>query len=132
MNLETDRLRISKFFEQDWAMLQEIVIDKEHSTYAYMDHTWPTGDDQIKEICNGFAKGDEFLAVRTKQDNQLIGFVCLNNTDNPKNKNLGYCLHSSHQGQGFAFEACAALIKHAFEIQDIETISTGNSMFDLY
>lgn len=128
MNIETDRLRITNFDGNDWQALQEIVIDKESSEYAYMDHAWPTDSEKIKEICNWFSQGDEFLAVRIKEGNLLVGFVSLNNTDIPKEKNLGYCLHSSHQGQGFAFEACAALIKNAFENEGIEKIGTGTGL----
>lgn len=128
MNLETKRLRLTNFNGEDWQVLQNIAADKENSHYAYMDHAWPTDNDKIKEVCNWFSQGDGFLAVRIKEGNLLIGFVCLNNTDSPKVKNLGYCLHSSHQGQGFAFESCAELIKNAFENEGIEKIVTGTGL----
>lgn len=128
MNLVTKRLRLNNFHMQDWLALQNIAIDKESSPYAYMDHAWPTCDDKIKEICNWFSKGDEFLAIRTKEEKLLIGFASMNNSNSSNVKNLGYCLLSNHQSQGFAFEACAALIKHAFEVQHIETISTGTGL----
>lgn len=128
MNLETDRLRITNFDGNDWQALQEIIFDKENSQFAHMDHTWPTDSEKIKEICNWFSQGDEFLAVRIKVENLLVGFVSLNNTDVPKVKNLGYCLHSSHQGQGIALEACAALVKNAFENEGIEKIVIGTGL----
>jgi RimJ/RimL family protein N-acetyltransferase len=128
MYLETDRLIIKNFYEQDWEMLQNIIVDKESSPFAYMDHAWPTGNQQMKEICNWFCKNDEFFAVWTKQENCIIGFVCLNNTDGPKVKNLGYCLHSRHQGNGYAFEACTKLINQAFENGSTETITTGTGI----
>ncbi|MBP7732519.1 MAG: GNAT family N-acetyltransferase [Caldisericia bacterium] len=128
MNTETDRLRIINFDGDDWQALQKTIIDKEKSKYAHMDHTWPTDSEKIKEICNWFSQGDEFLAVRTKDEDLLIGFICLNNTDSPKVKNLGYCLHSSHQGKGFALEACTALLKKAFENEEIEKIITGTGL----
>jgi [ribosomal protein S5]-alanine N-acetyltransferase len=128
MNLETTRLTIDNFAPEDWPALQELVADKEKSRFAFMDRAWPTDDEKIREICAWFAGGDDFLAVRTKPERELIGFVCLNPEENPKVRNLGYCLHSKFQGKGLAFEACCALIEYAFTTLNLTKIVTGTGL----
>ncbi len=131
MNIKTQRLTINNFTDSDWLALKSIAIDKEKSPFAHMDETWPTDDDKIKGICTWFASGDQFFALRKKPDGELIGFVCLNPNENPKARNTGYCIHSNHQSNGYAFEACKALIGNAFENPEIEKIITGTGLSNI-
>lgn len=131
MNIETQRLTLNNFKTSDWQALREIATDKDNAPFAFMDDTWPTDDEKIKEICSWFADGDQFLAVRIKQSDELIGFVCLNPDENPKARNIGYCIHSKHQSNGYAFEACKALIGSAFENFEIEKIVTGTGISNI-
>ena len=128
MKLEITRLTIDNFSAQDWLALQELVMDKESSPFAFMDQSWPTDSEKIRDICAWFAGGDDFLAVRAKPDRELIGFVCLNREEDSLVRNLGYCLHSKYHGKGFAFEACCALIDQAFETQNVTKIVTGTGL----
>jgi RimJ/RimL family protein N-acetyltransferase len=128
MELETESLLINNFSKQDCLDLHKLSLDKEKSQYYYMDHAFPTDIASIKDICDWFSKTDEFLAIRIKNNNNFIGFVSLNNTDDKKIKNLGYCLHSDYHGKGFATQACRRILNHAFNNLDCEKISSGTGI----
>ena len=60
MNIETEKIIIRKFKAEDWKDLQEIAISKENSPFTDADHTWPTEDNEIKKVCDYFAKEHQF------------------------------------------------------------------------
>ncbi|HEX2908965.1 MAG TPA: GNAT family N-acetyltransferase, partial [Phototrophicaceae bacterium] len=81
-----------------------------------------------KKITEWLASGDNYRAVCLKDTGQLIGFVSLNDEDGqPQTLNLGYIFNFDYHGQGFATEACRAIISNAFERPSIQTIIAGTA-----
>jgi len=53
-----------------------------------------------------------------------IGSVCLWNIEYDKKiAEIGYSLEKAYRGRGYAYEACKAVIQHAFSDMNIETVT---------
>lgn len=125
--LETSRLLMRNFVQEDWPPLQEMIIQYMSSLYAVYDHQWPTSEEEIKGICSWFAGGDNYLAIRLKEDDRFIGYICLNPTDENGVYHVGYCLNFNYHGNGYAFESCKALVTYAFSELKALKIVTGTA-----
>jgi RimJ/RimL family protein N-acetyltransferase len=125
--LQTNRLLIRNFRASDWEALHAMICLYQASELAAYDQPWPTSPEQIKSITEWFAGGDGFLAVCLKGAGQLIGFVALNEEphDGKPVFNLGYVFHSDYHGQGYASEACRAVLAHAFERLQAQRVVSG-------
>ncbi len=126
--LETERLLIRNFGVGDWEALHEIISQHASSELAAYDQQWPTAPEEIKKITEWFASGDSYLAVCLKATGRLIGFVALN-PERGDNRafNLGYIFHLDYRGQGYATEACRAVLAHAFDGLQARRVVTGTA-----
>lgn len=127
MNIQTKRLIINNFAQDDWKALKEIILQYESSPYAVYDHQWPTSDDEIKGIVEWFASEDSFLAVRLKKSDMLIGYVSLSGLEKSGEFNIGYCFNFKFHNKGYATESCQALIDYAFMNLKAERLVTGTA-----
>ncbi len=127
--METARLIIRNFAISDWEALHAMVLQYESSEYAVYDRMWPTAADEVKKIAESFARGESYLAVCRKDTGRFIGFVALSQEQDPNCRayELGYVFNSDHHGQGFATEACRAVIAHAFERLAADRVNTGTA-----
>lgn len=130
INIKTQRLVIRNFLYEDWVQLQEIIIDKEASEYAVYDHQFPTSDIEVQEIAKWFSQSDSFLAVYLESAKRIIGFIALNG-ETATEKDLGYCICSTYQGQGYASEACTAVIDYVFDTMGTERLTSGTANANL-
>jgi RimJ/RimL family protein N-acetyltransferase len=126
ITIRTKRLVIRNFVFEDWVELQEIIIDKETSEFAVFDHQFPTSDIEVQEIAKWFSQGDNFLAVYLESDRRLIGFIALNG-ETAAEKDLGYCICTAYQRQGYASEACTAVIDYAFYTLGTGRLTSGTA-----
>ena len=126
--IRTERLQLRNFVPEDFRDLQEIIIDKEASDYAVYDHEFPAGDEAVMKITERFSMGDKFLAVWLPEAEKVIGFVCLNGED--RKLDLGYCFHSKFGGQGYATEACRAVVSHAFSTLKVDSLESGTALLN--
>lgn len=55
-------------------------------------------------------------------ESKLIGNIALKRTDIENIREIGYWIHGDYINMGYATEACSALIKVVFEIDDVERI----------
>ena len=74
------------------------------SEYAVYDEQFPTDNDSLHSILNHFVCSDDFLLIEKKDTHRVIGFISLNCIDEITS-NLGYCIHTKYQKDGFAKEA---------------------------
>lgn len=125
--ISTKRMIIRNFSSDDWRDLQEVIVDKEGSENAIYDHPFPTGESEVKEITNSFSQGDSFLAVYERNIKKVIGYIAIND-EKQSEYNLGYCFHSSYQDQGYATEACVAVINYVFTKLNAEKFTTGTAV----
>lgn len=97
------------------------------SPYAACDHQWPTSDVEVEGICAWFASSDDFLAVRMRDNDDFVGYISLNQTEDAGVYNLGYCFNVHYHGQGYAYESCKALVDYAFHDLSAAKIITGTA-----
>lgn len=124
--IETDRLVVRNFKDNDCEALHEMIVQYEESEYAAYDQPWPTSVEEIKGIAESFARGDDFLAVCLKDTSQFIGFVALNPEEGEGSReyNIGYVFNFNYHGHGYATEACKAILNRAFgQLQALRVIS---------
>ena len=126
--LKTNRLLIRTFKGSDWECLLEMIIQYESSPLAKFDQQWPTSAEEIKAVAEWFASGDCFLAVTLKENSQFIGFVALNpEGEDSQEYNLGYVFNANYHSQGYATEACQAVLSHAFGPLQAHRVVTGTA-----
>jgi ribosomal-protein-alanine N-acetyltransferase len=124
--IETERLILRNFRQDDWTVLHQIINVYMSSKLAQYDHQWPTSEDEIQKFAEWFAAGDSYVAVCLKPDDQLIGFVAFNPEKHEGERvfNLGYVFHFDYHGKGYATEACKAALSYAFdELHAVSVIS---------
>ena len=114
MNIETEKIIIRRFKADDWKDLQEIAISNENSPFAEADHTWPTGDNEIKEVCEYFAKEHQFWAVEVKGIKKVVCFINFNGIDENQNLDIGHVMNSAYFGNDYEYDALKALCNYAF------------------
>ncbi|MBQ8508740.1 MAG: GNAT family N-acetyltransferase [Clostridia bacterium] len=124
MKMKTKRLTIRLLSPDDWKSMQTIAADFAASEYAVYDRPLPTEDNEIRELTGRFAATQLFFAVLL--DDSMIGYVCFHEEDG--RFDLGYCFHSAFHGQGFAREACAALMEHIAQNHRVEAFTAGTAL----
>ncbi len=129
--METERLIIRQFAEGDWPGLHEMIVRYHEFENAAYDptHPWPTAPEEIRKIAAWFASGESYLAVCLKDTGRFIGFVCLNplEKEGSREYNLGYIFDSNYRGQGYATEACRAMLGRAFGELQADQVVTGTA-----
>jgi RimJ/RimL family protein N-acetyltransferase len=129
VTLETQRLVIRNFKIGDCEALHEMIVQYEASEFAAYDQQWPTSEQEIKGITEWFTSGDYFLAVCLKDTSEFIGFVALNPEEGEESReyNIGYVFNSRYHGQGYATEACKAILNRAFGPLQAARVITGTA-----
>ena len=117
--IETKRLIIRNFQEEDWKDLQEYLSDQEVIRYSpYMVHT----DEMAKEEVHRRINTDDFMAVSLKQTNKVIGELIYENGEFDS-KEVGFFFNTQYQGVGYATEAVSALLDVAFNSLGVRRIT---------
>lgn len=107
--IETERLILRRFAEEDWKDLYEYLSDAE--VVHYEPYSVFTEEACRIEAINR-ANNEAFWAVCLK-NGKLIGNLFLGKTDFDTYE-LGYVFNKAYQGKGYAFESAAALLDYAF------------------
>lgn len=111
MRIETERLILRKFDAGDEEDLYAFLSDSEVVKWEPYE---PITREQAEAALQERRKTDEMIAIELKEKHVLIGNVYLG--DRPFcAKELGYLLNRTYWGRGYASEACAAVVKKAFE-----------------
>ena len=127
--LETDRLTIRSFRPDDWRDLHEMIVGYQASEYAQYDHKWPTSEKEIQGVAEWFAEGDSYVAVCLRATGKLIGLVAVapKETDDGPAQGFGYIFHFDYHRQGYATEACQAVIEHLINDLGVERFLCGTA-----
>jgi RimJ/RimL family protein N-acetyltransferase len=110
MKIETDRLILRRFFENDLLDLFEYLSDPEVVKFEpyrpmVLDEVWKELDLRIAS--------EEMVAVELKSSGKLIGNVYLGKRGNSVLE-IGFVFNKDYWKQGYAMESCAAMIHEAF------------------
>ena len=131
MILETERLMIRHFKEDDWKDFQEIAISKEQSAYAYADFTWPTDENSAKNSCSYMATDNDIWAITRKEDGKVICFVNFNGINDEHILDVGHVMNMEYGKQGYEFEGLKRLYEYAFETLGVAGIKASWAKGDI-
>lgn len=108
--METDRLILRKYREEDLHDLYEYLSDEIVVRYEpYKAMTM----DETKENLNWRISTDEMIAVELKFNHKMIGNIYLGHRDFDSLE-IGYVFNRCYWGEGYAKEACRALVEDKF------------------
>jgi len=125
-DLQTVRLDLKSISPEDASDIFDLRVNPD--ILQYIDRKQPADIDAaksfIKYVNNGFSNHELiFWGIRLKSNNQLIGTSSLwHFTDDKSEAEVGYELHPSHWGQGFANEALIEIINFSFEILKLKKL----------
>lgn len=115
--LETARLILRDFMEEDWVSVHPYCSDDEVTTYTFWG---PNSEEQTKDFIKENIRSQycvprvkyEF-AIIEKSTSILIGNCCINLQGT--NAELGYCMARHYWGNGYATEASKVLLLYGFK-----------------
>lgn len=111
--IETQRLRIRHFSADDWQSVHAYTSDSGVMTYV------PEGvmtEEQTRQfVAESMTVEARAYAVDLRATDQLIGHVLFHPWYTPGIYEIGWVFHPRYQGQGYATEAAAALLRYGFE-----------------
>ena len=108
--IETERLIVRRFEQQDWQQLYEYLSDREVIEFEPYD---VFTEEQAKDEAIRGSSDPSFYAVCLKDSSRLIGNLYLGKGDFDTWE-LGYVFNGMYQGQGYAAESAKALMDYAF------------------
>ena len=121
--LETERLILRRFREEDWRELQAYVSLPEVTRY---DFEYPTTDQGCRELAVYFAAREGAWAVCLKDTGRLIGHL-VSNRLTPADIltwDLGFIFNPAYESRGYATEACRAVVDYVFEVMGAHRIES--------
>lgn len=110
MVLNTRRLAIRPFEMSDAPALQAILGDAETMTFVEPPYDLPKTEAFLRDFCIGKQGA---MAAALRETGQVIGYLLFHAVE-PDVYELGWIFHRGYWRQGYAFEACQALVQHAF------------------
>lgn len=108
--LETDRLILRRYMENDLQDLYEYLSDPE--VVKFEPHK-PMNMEEVKGNLEWRISTDEMIAVELKSNGKMIGNVYLGKREFDSYE-IGYVFNKKYWKEGYAKESCMALIKQAF------------------
>ncbi len=120
VSIQTNRLTLREFEDEDWVSVHEYAKDEEVSKYM----EWgPNTEKETRNFVKGartFRREDPRrhyeLVIVHKEDKKLVGGCGLTIYDaNLRQAALGYTLHRQYWNQGIATEAASSIIRYGFE-----------------
>lgn len=116
--LYTERLTLRPFSEGEGKLLSELFMDPEVTEYLPWGHPFSHSEieDRLRQLLAHWSRyGFGTYAIRRKRGRRAIGYAGLEVVENTEFVELLYAISRRHWGQGFAYEAAAACVKHGFD-----------------
>ncbi len=112
--METDRLIIRNFSEDDWEDLYEYLSQKEVLRY---EPGGPSSQEECRQMAADRSKGNSFWAVCLKENGKMIGHLYFQQTEPAEflTWELGYIFNPSYYRKGYATEASKRIVRYAFD-----------------
>ncbi len=121
VNIETARLVVRPFQEEDWVPLLDYLSNP--AVYRF-EPGEPITSAEAKELALERSQHIDFWAVVLKSSNTMVGHLYFSQVEPLEwlTWELGYIFNPTFQNQGYASESAAALIRYAFEKWDAHRI----------
>lgn len=129
MYIETERMYIREFTPEDVGDLHEILGDDETMKLCEPAYSYEKAESFLENFCIG-RRGA--LAAVLKENGKVIGYILFNPIEADIYE-MGWFFNRKYWGQGYAWEACAGVVEHAFDVMRVhkiiaETIDTVKSV----
>ena len=111
MTIQTERLTLRPFEMADAEALQAILGDQETMIFVEPPYAPQQTEAFLRDFCIGRQGA---LAAALRETGQVIGYLLFKPLEEGVWE-LGWIFHRAFWRQGYAYEACAALTRHAFE-----------------
>lgn len=116
--LETPRIIIRNFIPEDDADLHEIFGDAETMKYSEPPYDF----DKTKQFLESFCiKSGRAVAATHRESGKVIGYILFSEIQ-PGEYELGWFFNRYVWRQGYAYEACKAVIDYAFHTMEVQKI----------
>lgn len=112
--METERLIIRRFFNEDWHDLYEYLSQE---TVVKYEPYGVFNEEECRREAIRRSNDDAFWAVCLKENNKLIGNIYFNELE-PKafmTWEIGYVFNPVYYGKGYATEACKRILQYGFQ-----------------
>lgn len=109
--LTTERLILRNFTTDDFPDFAALIRDKMDSEWHVYDNQWPVDDRNIMYGLAYVIRHDHWFAVELKAEKRLIGYVVAEVSEDAAECEIGYTLHRDYHRRGYAYEACAELMR---------------------
>lgn len=114
LSMETERLVVRNFKEDDWKDLYEYLSQKEVLRYEPED---PSDEEDCRKKASERSKGNNFWAVCLKESGKMIGHLYFQQGEPLEflTWELGYIFNPAYYGRGYATEASRRMLRYGFE-----------------
>ncbi len=110
MYIESERIILREFCEEDLNDLQEIFGDDETMENCEQAYTIERTLEFLKEFC--IKKKYAFASV-DKKTGKMIGYILFKPYGDPEVYEIGWIFNKNFWGKGYAYETCSELIRYA-------------------
>ncbi|RJE87032.1 N-acetyltransferase [Paenibacillus sp. 1011MAR3C5] len=114
MDLNTERLSISKFRLEDWRVVLAYTSDRH--VMEYMPDGIFQEQDAKAFVKQNMGEHAEKFAVRLKERDVLIGHMVFHKWYGENTYEIGWVFHPNYHNNGFATEAAKAVVNYAFVV----------------
>ena len=116
--LETGRLRLHELADTDTGFIVELLNDPDFLRFIG-DRGVRSHDDALRYLAEGphasyAANGFGLWRVERREDSAIVGMCGLLRRETLPHPDIGYAYLPAFRGQGYAVEAAAAVLGHAF------------------
>ena len=124
--LQTSRLQLRSFSEEDYAQVFFLRSDKEVN--KYIKRVYPKKIEEaiafVNKVQSSMKNGENVnWAICQKEDPKMMGSICLwNFSSDHKTGEVGYDLHPDYQNMGYMNEAMKAVLRFGFEELQLDHI----------
>ena len=114
--IETERLTLRGWREDDFACIAETYADKDHVQYfGGAKERWEAWRYFASLIGHFHLRGYTFFAVEENASGEMIGWVGPWNPEGWPEPELGYIICKPYLGKGYAYEAAAAALSFIYQ-----------------
>lgn len=108
--IETERLILRKFQEQDMQDLYEYLSDEDATAFEPYE---PMNYEEVQNCLAKRIESDEFLAVEEKKSGKMIGNIYIGDR-HAESVEIGYMFNRKFWKKGYAYEACSRVCEYIF------------------
>ncbi len=120
LELHSARLVIRSIIPEDWCSIFEYMSDENVTRWLPEGKFTEITAREFAERNSGNAA--RALAVIERQANRFLGHMVFHPVDATRTHEIGWVIHQSEHGNGYASEAASALLKHAFSTLDCHRV----------